>query len=217
MLWFDALVQLNIEKTNRSGHLSRLKSLTFRIGGPVMKKCLPIVVLLLTGCAADPEKLNSVAVEEAARLPKPTKAFATFADYELKPFVLSPAVTEDADKVVEAKILEEHISEKLLPLFDMWSRADPAERSGKLIVQPELVSIRIVSGGARFWVGAFAGDSNIDLDLKISEEEGGEVIAAPRIQRDADAMAGGWSIGKSDDNLHDYIAFITREYFETNY
>lgn len=182
-----------------------------------MKKILPIVVLLLAGCAADPEKLNSVAVEEAARLSKPTKTFASFAEYELKPFVLSPAVTEDEDKVVEAKILEQHINDKLLPLFDMWSRADPTDRSGKLIVQPELVSIRIVSGGARFWIGAFAGDSNIDLDLKITEKDSGDVIATPRIQRDADAMAGGWSIGKSDDNLHDYIAFITREYFESNY
>ena len=86
-----------------------------------------------------------------------------------------------------------------------------------MIVQPELVSLKIVSGGARFWAGAFAGSSSIDLDLKIVDSVTNQVIAKPRIARHAGAMTGAWSIGQSDENLHDYIASIVYQYLSKNY
>jgi len=55
------------------------------------------------------------------------------------------------------------------------------------------------------------------LDLKLIDGDTEEVIANPRINRDADAMAGAWSIGQSDDNLLEYISYITHEYLASNY
>lgn len=77
--------------------------------------------------------------------------------------------------------------------------------------------LRIVSGGARFWAGALAGGSYIDIDLRLIDGSTNNVIAKPRITKNAGAMTGGWSIGQSDKNLHDYIAHIVHEYFSTNY
>lgn len=182
-----------------------------------MKKLSILLLVFLAGCAADPAKLKAVAVEESGRLAKPSKPFSAFSSYELKPFILSDEVKNGANKVEQAAILEQKIKEKLLPLFANWSSLDGSSRSGTLIVQPELMRLRIVSGGARFWVGALAGGSNIDIDLRLIDSSTNNVIAKPRIAKTAGAMTGGWSIGKSDKNLHDYVAHIVYEYFSANY
>jgi hypothetical protein len=55
------------------------------------------------------------------------------------------------------------------------------------------------------------------MDLVMTEQGTGQQVAKPRITRSADAMTGGWSIGKSDQNLLDYIASIAYEYMAVNY
>ncbi len=182
-----------------------------------MKKLTILIFVFLAGCAADPERLNLVAVDEANRLAKPSKPLSAFSSYELRPMILSRKVKSEAGKVKEAAILDQKIKKILSPLFAKWSSSAGSSRSGTLIVQPELVRLRIISGGARFWAGAFAGESNIDLDLRLIDGSTNNVIANPRIIKNASAMAGGWSIGQSDQNLHDYIAHIVHQYLSTSY
>ncbi len=183
----------------------------------VKKLSVLILLVFMAGCAPKPEKLKAVAVEETALLAKPTKPFSTFSKYELKPFILSGSVSDSSKKRKHAVRLETKIKEDLLPLFDSWSSKKGTGRSGTLIVQPRLAKLRIVSGGARFWLGPFSGKSNIDLEFKIIDGETKEVIAQPVIGRRSGAWAGGWTIGKTDRNLYQYIARITQEYFATNY
>lgn len=182
-----------------------------------MKKLSILLLVFLAGCAADPAKLKSVAVEESGRLAKPSRPFSAFSSYELKPFVLSSGIKSEADKIQQAAVLEEMMQEKLLPLFANWASLGGSGRSGTLIVQPELKKLKIVSGGARFWVGAFAGQSSVDIDLRLIDGSTNKLIAKPRIKKNADAMTGAWSVGKSDRNLHNYIAHIAYEYFSANY
>jgi len=177
-----------------------------------------VFLVLLTGCAASPEKLSTVAVEESVRLGKPSKPFSTFSNVELKPFTLSAGVLADAGKVHYAAVLEKKIKEKLMPLFAKWSSSTGAtNRAGTLIVQPELVYLRIVGVGNRFLFGGMSGSSFIEIDLKVIDSQTNEVIAKPRVTKNANGIAGAWSIGKSDRNLLDYIAHIVHEYFSTNY
>lgn len=182
-----------------------------------MKTILLILCMVLAGCAATPEKLESVAQTEAARLAPPTKSFSGYLSYELKPMVLSPAVLSESRKVEEAEKLEHKLREKFEPLLSHWEAAPAEGRSGTLVIEPQLAALKIVSGGARFWAGALAGNSAIDLDLLFTEQDSGQQVAKPRIARDADAMTGGWSIGKSDQNLHDYIVSIAHQYLTDNY
>jgi hypothetical protein len=176
-----------------------------------------LVLLILVGCAAAPEKLESVGRAESARLAQPTKRFSSYAAYELKPMVLSDAVKRDEAKVEAARELETVVRAKLQPLLGHWQARPGKERSGTLIIEPQLASLRVVSVGARFWIGGFAGDSSIDMDLMFTEQSNGQQIAKPRITRSADAMTGGWSVGQSDQNLLDYIASIAYYYMTDNY
>jgi hypothetical protein len=117
-----------------------------------------VVGIILAGCAADPQRLESVGKSESSRLAPPIKRFSSYANYELKPMVLSEAIQKEPDKVVAAGNLENALRAKLQPLLDQWKMATASASSGTLIIEPRLESLRIVSGGARFWAGAFAGD-----------------------------------------------------------
>lgn len=182
-----------------------------------MKTMALIALIVLAGCAANPETVESVAKTESARLAPPTKGLSSYATYELRPMVLSPAVLQDQGKVEEAQKLESLLQAKLRPLLDQWASPASGARSGTLVIEPRLAALKIVSGGARFWAGAWAGDSTIDLDLVLTDKITGEQIAGVRIDRDADAMTGAWSIGKSDDNLHEYIVRIAYQYLVDHY
>jgi hypothetical protein len=131
--------------------------------------------------------------------------------------VLSKAVRSDEGKVEAAGDLENVLRAKLQPLIDKWKAAAAGGRSGALVIEPQLVSLKIVGGTARFWAGPFVGDSIIDMDLLITEQDTGQQVAKPRITRNADAMTGSWSIGQSDQNLLDYIASIAYHYMTDNY
>lgn len=172
---------------------------------------------LLAGCAADPDKLQNVGFAEAMRMTMPSKPLSSFADFEIRPMTLSDSVRGEQGRIDQALILEQKISRILEPLFGNWSRSEAPERSGTLYVDIHLVSLRIVSGGARFWAGGFAGDSQIDLDLTLTDSGTGEIIAKSRVARGAGGIAGAWSIGQSDRNLHDYIAAIVYEYLSASY
>lgn len=182
-----------------------------------MKVVAVFMFALLAGCAASPEALNSVAQTESGRMAAPSRSLSSFARYELKPMVLSPAVKSEEGKVAVAGELEAKLRQKLQPLLDQWNAAPAANRSGTLVIEPQLASLKVVSGTARFWAGAMAGDSSVDLDLSLTERETGLVIGKPRVARNADAMTGGWSIGKSDDNLLDYISAIAYQYLSDHY
>lgn len=55
------------------------------------------------------------------------------------------------------------------------------------------------------------------MQLKLTEKESGAVVGQVDIRRTASAMAGAWSIGKSDKNLMLYIADIAHQYLEDNF
>jgi hypothetical protein len=182
-----------------------------------MRAIIIAICMALAGCATNPETLASVSKTEAARLVPPTQRLSTFASYELKPMVLSEAVTAEEGKVKEAAVLENALKARIQPLLDQWTASAGSGRSGTLVIEPRLASLKIVSGGARFWAGAFAGESTVDLDLLLIDQASGQVLAKPRVARSADAMTGAWSIGQSDDNLLDYITGIAYQYLVDSY
>jgi len=181
-----------------------------------VKRLAPLLVLFVAGCAASQEDLHTVATQESERLTKPSVPLSTFADYALQPTTPGAEVQAQPEKVEQAEILEAKIEKKLQPLLAEWSATAGPDRHGTLMIEPEVVRLRIVSGGARFWAGAFVGDSFIDLDL-VLRDGAGAVIASPRIAKQAGAMGGAWSVGQTDQNLHDYIAEIVYQYMVDNY
>ena len=84
-------------------------------------------------------------------------------------------------------------------------------------IQPQVVSLRVISGTTRFFAGAFAGQSDISMDLVLVDKDTGVEIGRARVQRAAGAFAGAWSIGMTDRNLLDYIVDIAYQYLVDNY
>jgi hypothetical protein len=105
---------------------------------------------------------------------------------------------------------------KITPLLGEW-RAASGDGSGTLVIQPDAVKLKIVSSGARFWGGALAGESNVDINLRLINKASGKVIANPRIARSAGSMSGAWSIGATDQNLLRYVVDISYQYLAENY
>jgi hypothetical protein len=179
---------------------------------------LLILTIISLGCAGsggDVAKREEVARQEAQRMQTPDHRLSTYARFELLPAVRSASIEENEDKVVYANKLEGLLADQLGPLFKEW--ASGGSGSGALQVQPEFETIKIVSGGARFWAGAMAGNSTIDISLVLIDAESGDVIAKPRVMRSSAAMAGGWSVGATDQNLLYYIADIAEQYMVANY
>lgn len=175
-----------------------------------------LFVALLAGCAASPEKVNRVAAEEAARLQAPSVPLSSFSDFRLEPMVFSPEIRAEPKKVAEGQEFEQNLKNRLLPLFAEW-KPSAASGNGSLVVKTELKGLRIVSGGARFWAGALVGDSFLDMDLILIDAGSGDEISRNRIYRNAGSMAGAWSIGKSDQNLDEYVVSIVEKYLRDSF
>jgi hypothetical protein len=176
-----------------------------------------IIALLLTACAADPVNIQSVAEEEVSLLAAPTRPLSEYAEFELLDMTFSAAIRREPGKMREAREDESAFHAKIAPLLWDWDDANIEGASGKLIVETKLERLKVVSGGARFWAGAWAGDSYIDMSLRLIDASSGEVISQVLIRRNANAMTGAWSIGKSDQNLDQYVVSIVYQYLTDYY
>jgi hypothetical protein len=177
-----------------------------------------LLVLFVMGCAADPVKLNQVAQEESQRMAKPTRPLSSFGRFEINAMILDESVAAEKDKIAIARQLEEKLQARLQPLFEEWQAAGKTgAHSGTLVIQPRVHQLRVVSGGARFWVGALAGESFIDMNMDLVDAASNTSIGNPRIYKSASAMGGGWSVGATDRNLLDYMVEITYQYLVDSY
>ncbi len=180
---------------------------------------LAIVILFFTGCAPSYKQNRAEIIkQEVSRLTRPSQPLSSYNSFKLEAMVFSEEVTGDNKKVAVANQLEEKLRAKLLPLFEEWGvNKAVAESTGTLLIKPRLHSLKVVSSGARFWIGAMAGDSSIDMNLILVDSKTGNKIASARVHRSASAMSGGWSVGATDKNLLNYIVEIVYEYLVENY
>lgn len=179
---------------------------------------IAILALILVGCASDPAERAAVAEQEVVRFAPPLKPLSEFRNYQLKPVAMSAEVMADEDKIQVSQELGAKLNARIMPLLDKW-QAQKRQTAGDsdLVIEPKVQRLRVISRGARFWLGAFMGESFIDLDLKLTDSATGQIIATPRVQKSAGAMGGAWSIGATDRNLLDYITDIAHRYLEANY
>ena len=184
-----------------------------------MKKVMiSLLVVFIAGCTSTSEKRAKVAVQESSRLVPPSQRLSLYSNFELEALDMASAVRNDAKKMKVAGQLEEKLRTKLLPLLEKWnSNWGGGDAQSTLLVRPKVASLHVVSGGARFWAGAWAGNSSIDLDLTLVDGDTGSVIANPRINRAASAVGGAWSVGATDRNLLDYITDISYQYLLDHY
>lgn len=175
------------------------------------------IAALLAACAPNPANVESVAIADASRLPATSQPLSSFSRFELKPMTYGPQVRAEDGKVREAREFEIAYNIRIRGLLEQWNTNVQAGARDTLVVETDLVGLKIVSGGARFWAGAFAGDSFLDLDLTLVNKQTGERISEVRVRKDASAMGGAWSVGRTDQNLDQYVIEIVQTYLSNNY
>jgi hypothetical protein len=128
---------------------------------------------------------------------KPTLQFKSVV---IHPFTVEKAVEEPGAAPTDCHdAAVSYLSGK--KLFDNVGGDGSAGAAGTLIVDADVTDLRIVSTGARVWVGAFAGKSHMTIKVTARDGATGTVLAEKVLESDNNAMGGAWSLGASDRGL----------------
>lgn len=146
----------------------------------------------------------------------PTEAFSGFQHFEVQRITMgAPYAGQSANERALLKI-QENFDERVGKLAADWNAKAP-EGGRTLVIVPHIQDIKFISGGKRFWAGAFAGSSAVVLKIKfIDKATGAEVNSAEFYQRAA-AMGGAWTMGGTDNGMLVRITEISANYIEANY
>ena len=186
-------------------YLNRISGLLFT---------LLLLSLFMSGCATNLTKPTSA--------PSPAKIkLNEFAAVEMKAVTISEQFAEaEANQKAKRKI-DEVLFTNMQMVFNNLQRIEMGSEfssSGTRTLQitPVIEEIKFIGGAARFWVGAMAGSSAVLMQVTLRDSSTGEIIANPEFYRDANAYAGGWSIGASDNKMLEDIALDVVNYCSMN-
>ena len=142
---------------------------------------------------------------------EPTKVrFGEFKAVELKESTITdPRYRKKAnDKNVEK--IDEMLQQQLKYIFPNLKVIPAGGEFSKggdrtLQISPSIEKIKIVSTGARIWVGVMAGGSDLVMHVDYRDSSTGEIIAHPDFWRGNNAWAGGATWGSADNQVRDAV------------
>ena len=150
--------------------------------------------------------------------PVPASALSAFGHYELKELALG---ARDAGKAANEKAvakIREHLATQVGSMVSAWNAAGATSgATTTLLIEPTVVNIKFIGGGARFWVGAMAGASYVTLKFRMTEQPSGRLIAEPEFFQRASAMSGAYTLGGQDNDMLQRVVTLVSGYLSTNY
>ena len=176
--------------------------------------------LLVAGAIAASASL-AFAIDKPKSPPQPPKvSFSEFNRVELKAIGIAPKAKKEAEHARE--IFDELIQQMkaVAPSLTVEAVAAPplpavgGDRT--LVVEPFVEDIKFVGGGSRFMIGALAGKSAVLMKVTFREKATGEVLAEPEFYQDANAFAGAYSMGSSDNAMLRVVAGDAANYYKLN-
>jgi hypothetical protein len=173
-----------------------------------MRKLLAgILVLAITATAlAEPQN------------PPPAGALAGYGKYELLPIAMGPPYAGDEGKEKAKAKIQDYMTAETGAIIAQWNKdAAGSTRAESVVIEPRIEKLKVVSGGARFWAGALAGDSYVVMKFRIVEQPSGTLLAEPEFYQRAAAMSGAWTFGGQDKDMMHRIVALANHYLESNY
>lgn len=165
-----------------------------------------LMVLIAAKAAAEPQN------------PPPAGALAGYDRYELAPLAMGPPYAGDAGKEKAKARIQDYVTSETGAIVAQWNTdAAGAARGQWLLIEPRIEKLKVVSGGARFWAGAMAGDSYVVIKVRISEQPAGTQLAEPEFYQRAAAMSGAWTFGGQDKDMLHRIVVLMNLYLQSNY
>jgi curli biogenesis system outer membrane secretion channel CsgG len=169
-----------------------------------------ILVGLLSACGGQSAQSET---------PETAEPFAdvTPLDKSYKKIVVAPFEASDEVKKDYSEALDESHSALMAALikqgrFEQVGKALSGAPDDTLLVQTNVPEMRIVSGAARFWGGAFAGSSNMIMDVKLVDAVTQAVVGEKRLESGNNAFAAAWTYGSSDRSLPTDMGNITAQF-----
>ena len=172
------------------------------------------------GCAStDASKKETKAKkrEKSIIVAQPSKVkLGEFKNVEIKPFGIAEKHANHEGNKKSARVMDEMLQRDLRNCFpnlkvlaDGEEFSKPAERT--LQITPFIEDMRIISTGARIWVGPMAGNSKLKVIVTYRDSSTGEVIANPEFGTDVSGWTDAWGSqgNKMRDEVCREIAFYT--------
>jgi hypothetical protein len=127
-------------------------------------------------------------------------------------FTATPEIGRDYPEA--AKELQ-HSMMMALKLQDRFAKVDVYSpelvgRDNALIVKSEIVELRIVHGAARFWGGAMAGSSGVEVEQQLIDAASGQVLHQEKKSSWNNAWGAAWS-GSDNSILDDTGKILAQE------
>jgi len=170
---------------------------------------LLVVVLLLASCGgkqSQPEQEQA-----AAPVPKLAKKYDTLL---FAPFTIKEELAKDypqAASELQSSTMTALQMGKQFAEVDAVS-GNVAGSAGTLIVNAKITEMRIVSGAARFWGGAMAGSSGVELELRLVDSVSKKVVREEKLSSWNNAWGAAWTGGSTDNSLLSDMGKITAQY-----
>ena len=149
---------------------------------------------------------------DVAGNPPPAEPFSHFQHFMLAPTVIAPAAAHETDAIAK---VNQNIRQRVGGTLSGWENRNQGGRV--LNVEPRIVELKFVGGGARFFAGAMAGSSAVKMRVKFTDAQTGRMIADPEFYQRASAFGGAWSIGGTDNGMLARIATVVQQYLDRNY
>lgn len=160
----------------------------------------------------------ATALAEPPQNPPPTSAFAGYDKYELMPIAMGPPYAGDKGKEAAKDKIQGYMNTETNPIIEQWNKnAADGTRGQSLVIEPRIEKLKVVSGTARFWAGALAGDSYVVMKVRFVEQPSGALLAEPVFYQRAAAMSGAWTFGGQDKDMMHRIVALVNLYLESNY
>jgi hypothetical protein len=152
-----------------------------------------------------------------AENPPPAVPLDTFARFEIRPITMdAPYAGQDPNEAAKASI-QANLDLRVQPVLAQWNAQPAGSDARTLRIEPEIRHIRYISGGKRFWGGAFAGGSAVLMTVKLTDAATGQLIAEPEFYQHANKMGAAWSFGATDKAMLIRIGSMVTDYLQKNY
>lgn len=163
------------------------------------------------------KKVEPPKIADDALNPPPAMALNSFQRFELVPVAMgAPWKGQEANEQALQR-LQANIDERANPLVAEWNAKPAGDAPRTLKVAPEIGYIRFITGGKRFFGGAFAGGSGILVTMKLTDAATGEVVAEPQFYQSANAFSATYTFGAMDKHMLIRISGMVADYLKRNY
>jgi len=163
------------------------------------------VLFFLVSCGGTQKQADEAAPPAAVK--KLNKRYETilFSTFSAKP--------EIAKDYPEAAKELQHSTMTTLQMEKAFKKIGTSDEKGAgatLIVKADITDMRIVSGAARMWGGAFAGSSGVEFTMQLIDGASKKVVREEKMSSWNNAWGAAWS--NSDSTLLDDMGKITAQY-----